>query len=237
MPREPYAKIWKKAERRWGGDMLAVARPTRFLRKLFECVKFERDFGKYLARSLEGKWKFHLEREKRKIQIGRNLSSGLRDEPMSEKHYALFMSSLSARSRELLLWIDPFRNDITCVLYYIRRLIEILTVNSTAGGVEIVTRAPFSSSTLATCALCRSLIYARSSTCMGHLSQFVRLYWRYMLLLRYFRAMLNTKGGGITSSRVRKEERQSAGEEVSQTFISKFLPLEECFFRGKRFWT
>ena len=31
---------------------------------------------------------------------------------------------------------------------------------------------------------------------MGHLSQFVRLYWRYMLLLRYFRAMLNTKGGG-----------------------------------------
>lgn len=38
---------------------------------------------------------------------------------MSEKHYALFMSSLSARSRELFQWIDPFRNDvITRVLYY-----------------------------------------------------------------------------------------------------------------------
>lgn len=119
---------------------------------------------------------------------------GLRDEPMSEKHYALFMSSLSARSRKLFLWIDPFRNSVCYIIYGDRS--KFLRVNSTtreAWYYEIVTRAP--SSTLATCALCRSLIYARSSTCMGHLSQFVRLYWRYMLLLRYFRAMLNTKRG------------------------------------------
>lgn len=43
---------------------------------------------------------------------------GLRDEPMSEKHYALFMSSLSARSRELFLWIDPFRKYNVCAILY-----------------------------------------------------------------------------------------------------------------------
>lgn len=51
MPREPYAKIGEKAERRVGRSV--VARPSRFLpsvsRKLFERVKFERDFGKCVS--------------------------------------------------------------------------------------------------------------------------------------------------------------------------------------------
>ena len=70
------------------------------------------------------------------------------------------------------------------------------------------------------------LIYVRS-TCMGHLSQFVRLYWRYMLVLCYFRAMLNTKG---VASRVRGErgwDRHRARERSWKLFSLEILLVEQ----------
>lgn len=45
-----------------------------------------------------------------------------RDEPTSEKHYALFMSSLSARPRELLLGSMYFEGEKQYIIYISRRL-------------------------------------------------------------------------------------------------------------------
>lgn len=203
MPREPYAKIWKKAERRWGGDVGGRATNPLPSRKLFEWVKFERDFGKYLARSLD------KESENTFRKYVRSFGKREEEDPSWEGlEFEVWGMSQCPKNIMHYLWVLFLRVRVNCscgsihfetvqrvcyIIYGDRS--KFLRVNSTtreAWYYEIVTRAP--SSTLATCALCRSLIYARSSTCMGHLSQFVRLYWRY-ILLRYFRAMLNTKRG------------------------------------------
>ena len=64
------------------------------------------------------------------------------------------------------------------------------------------------------------LIYVRS-TCMGHLSQFVRLYWRYVIAL-LFSCHASHKGVVSQVQTEGRKEIQSAGRKKLKTFASKF---------------
>lgn len=126
MPREPYAKIGEKAERRVGRGCCCTTIPlpsfgfeevtrTRYINSkgILESVSRGRKVKIRL-----GSLSLSEKREKEDLSW-----EGLRDEPMSEKHYALFMSSLSARSRELFFCGSIHfeeRNDV-CSLHYIVR--------------------------------------------------------------------------------------------------------------------